>query len=375
MLERLSRLHREWRRRARLRRRVRRRRQELARRLRRSGADLRRIDGGSPEFLRHPRAPIVVSVVRDESLRLPGMLDHHRRLGFAGFVFVDNGSRDGTRELLEAQDDVVLFATEASFAAAHSGADWQQHLLTRFAAGRWALVADADEQLVFPGDGDGGIAGLIARAEARGDAAVLAPLVDVYPAGPVCDAVYRPGRPFLSAADQIDGPETHWGRATRHRLDLPGIDLRGGMRARVIGFAGDEMPQLVKVPLARRGPDVALSSVHNLFPPQANETSSFGALLHFKYFHDFPARAESSLAHGQHWKGGREYRRYVEVLRREPRLALGYAGSRRYTGPESLDWLWRALGCLRVARPGYLVPLDRLGDEPRAARRGDPVGR
>jgi hypothetical protein len=355
MLEGWRRLRSEWRRRGRVRRRQRRRGYELRRRCRRAAADLRRIDGRSPAFLRDARAPIVVAVLRDEVLRLPAMLEHYRRLGFAGFVCVDNGSRDGTRELLEAQDDVVLYASDASFAAADAGTDWQQVLLSRFADGRWALVADADEQLVFPGDRETGVRGLIARAEARGEVAVLAPMIDVYPAGPVCDAVYRPGQPLLSVADRFDGPETHFARTTGEAGLF--VELRGGARPRVMGFRGEEMPLLTKYPLARRGRGLALDSSHALFPARAQDTGTFAALLHFKFLHDFAERAEANLALGEHWKGSAEYRRYVETLRRQPRLELGYAGSRSYGGPESLTWLFQALGRLRVARPREFAPL------------------
>jgi hypothetical protein len=52
--------------------------------------------------------------VRNEALRLPAMLNHHRRLGVDQFVIVDNDSDDGTRDLLAAMPDVQLYSAPAA---------------------------------------------------------------------------------------------------------------------------------------------------------------------------------------------------------------------------------------------------------------------
>jgi hypothetical protein len=334
---------------------VRRRGRAIRRAGRAHGGDLHRVTTGPRDFLADPDAPIVVSVVRDEALRLPAMLDHYRALGFAGFLFVDNGSTDEGPELLADQDDVVLFATDASYAAAGCGVAWQQHLLAEHARDRWALIADADEQLVFPGDAERGIRGLIERAEARGDASVMAPLIDVYPAGPLRVARYRAGEPFLSVADRFDGPERHFLRWVPSGPGAPYVQIRGGPRHRRMGFALGESPLLTKVPLARRARGIELESAHLVHPPRANAPSTFAALLHFKYLHDFDARARWGAGSGEHWHDGYEYRRYVRALEHEPDLDLSYAGSRRYRGADSLEWLWRAIRHVARARTRHFV--------------------
>jgi len=284
------------------------------------------------------------------------MLEYYRSIGFAGFVFVDNASTDDTLALLEAQDDVVVHVTDASYAAASSGVDWQQVLLREFARDRWALVVDADEQLVFPGDREKGIRALIDRAESRGDAAVMAPLVDVYPAGPLSQAVYRPGQPFLSVADRFDGPDTHYLRVVQRDCETPHVEVRGGLRLRVMGFELDESPLLTKFPLARRSHGMAIENAHLLHPPACHDTGTFGALLHFKYFHDFPERARWGVSIGEHWRDGYEYRKYVDALDDDPGPDLRYAGTRIYDGPESLGWLWEAIRTTRASGSRAFVP-------------------
>ncbi len=53
--------------------------------------------------------------VRNEIRRLPFFLDYYRRLGVSHFLFVDNGSTDGGRELLEGEDDASVWTTDASY--------------------------------------------------------------------------------------------------------------------------------------------------------------------------------------------------------------------------------------------------------------------
>ena len=49
--------------------------------------------------------------IRNEILRLPWILEYHRRIGIDRFFIVDNGSTDGSLDFLLAQDDVHCFYT------------------------------------------------------------------------------------------------------------------------------------------------------------------------------------------------------------------------------------------------------------------------
>jgi hypothetical protein len=289
---------------------------------------------GPPPALPQDAVACVI-VARDAALRLPAVLEHHARLGVAHTVVIDNGSTDGTPDLARAWPDVSVLRTEAPFSAGLEGAKWRSEVADRWFDGRWVLNVDADETLVWCGMEEG-IRALCDRLERAGAEGLLAPLVDLYPEGPIDAVAYMPGDPLAAACPFFDA--TGW--RVEPMAACPGLRITGGVRARV--FAGGhhrpETPPMTleKLPLIRwrRGMRY-LAATHVATPLRLAEET--GALLHFKFLPDFPAHAAAEALRGEHWQGAREYRLYASVLAApsgrtvfDPRL------SRRYAGPESL---------------------------------------
>src|SRR4029079_6725572 len=116
----------------------------------------------------------VIAVVHNEALRLPDFLRHYRSLGVRRFIVVDHRSTDTTSAFLLAQPDVDLYRTEGNYARAAFGNMWATGLARRFAMGRWALLADADEFLVYDGMDRYGLSDLAALTEQRGETRLYA---------------------------------------------------------------------------------------------------------------------------------------------------------------------------------------------------------
>ena len=93
---------------------------------------------------------VVISVIRDEGHRLAFFLQYYRDLGFEHFICIDNGSTDGTAELLSGFDDVSLLSAHGSYKAARFGNDWINEVINRHCREKWVLYVDADEFLVYP---------------------------------------------------------------------------------------------------------------------------------------------------------------------------------------------------------------------------------
>jgi len=282
---------------------------------------------------------LAFACIRDEVLRLPWFLEYHRRAGVNHFFVVDNGSRDGSTDYLLAQDDVSLFFTKGSYADSECGLLWVNELLDRFADGHWSLTLDADELLVYPACELVALRPLTMYLESVGADALITMLLDMYSDRPIRSTSYAAGRPFLEACPFFDS-DSYSG------LPSDPVPVRGGPRERAFWRDHDwdyPSPFLVKTPLVkwRRG-RVYEASTHQISDIKPAELS--GALLHFKFFGDFPARAVLESERKEHFAGARQYVTYSHVLGGNPDLTLFHDRSVRYL--ESLQLVH--LGLLRM---------------------------
>jgi hypothetical protein len=273
--------------------------------------------------------PVLIAVLRDERAVMAEFLTHYRGLGVERFALIDNGSTDGTRALLAAEPDVDLYAVGRPFSGKQG---WVTALVARYGPDRWYLHVDADEHLVFDGAPARGLADVIAFAEAQGLSRVRGMLVDMYAPGPLLAVPPAGGRPLGARFRLFDGT------GYEEALCLERISRKGGPRRRKFSQAGDVFdPELTKYPLFRLRPGEVAASPHHLHPYRDNYLSDcFLGLLHYKFGEGFLAKAERAAAEGNYWRGSLEYRRYLEVLARDPGLRLDYPGSRAYADPADL---------------------------------------
>jgi hypothetical protein len=256
--------------------------------------------------------------VRDEALRLPDNLRHHRERRVGRFFIVDNGSTDGTVEFLLQQPDVHLFSTQASFAASGFGMAWLNPLLDQYGDGHWTLTVDADELLVYPGFETVALPRVCRHLDALGAQAVFCLLLDMYADAPLGGIGYASGQSLLQTCPWFDRAPY---RAVPAGL-FPNVQMYGGMRERVFGFSGAPHPPTIsKVPLVRWTTGMRfLLCTHALSPVRLAQMT--GALLHFKFLDDFHARVDKEVLRGEHIGGAAEYRVYAEILRRGGALNL-----------------------------------------------------
>jgi hypothetical protein len=263
-------------------------------------------------------AVVVFAVVFNGADYVTPFLDHYRKLGVRSFIVVDNGSTDGTREILAAAPDVVLYDQPGSFRASAHGVAWINPLIHEHAADRWALFVDIDEHLVFPGQDRGrSLADLVAHAEAKGAGCFPSFMLDM----------------FATPASAREGFAGHcWFDKTYVRFPsiLPPYQaVQGGVRGRLTG----RQFLITKSPLVRVEPGFLFlenNHLHTHLPPSEVTT----ALLHYKFVGDARARFEEAVERGEHFLGGRFYRDMLARLKGDGiRRGLW---ARRYRGSEQL---------------------------------------
>ncbi|MCC0081173.1 MAG: glycosyltransferase family 2 protein [Rhodobacter sp.] len=295
-----------------------------------------------------PRSILLFATLRNEKPRLPWFLKYYRDLGVEHFLFVDNGSEDGSVDYLANQPDVSVWRTSASYAGARFGMDWINALLARHAHGRWALVVDVDEFFLYPFCDTRPLRALTDWLDDAGLRSFGTLILDMYPKGPVGDQPCAEGQnPFEIA---------HWFDSANYAITRNGqyanLWIQGGPRAR--GFFADQprdAPALNKVPLVKWDRGYAyVSSTHMLLPRGLNLTydtlggeKASGCLLHAKFLETLGEKAREELERGQHYAGGREYQAYAAAL--SDRTDLWNKWSERFIN-------WRQLEILGLMSKG-----------------------
>lgn len=251
--------------------------------------------------------PTVFAVMRNEMLRLPRFLDHYRHLGVGRFVIVENNSTDATREFLASQNDVCLYATSRHFTGKEA---WLNYLLGKHAAGRWCLVADADELIEYPSSDRVPLADLCRYLEGVGANALHAILLDLYPKGPVSETGYVPGADYFEMPWYFD-PLESLAKVPRHFYRGSGLDFRfeGGVRKRLFGISAC----CSKFPLFRYDRGMFLTDGQHYL--EGGHFAGLRAVLHhFKFLQDFEPHVREEARRGQHWCGAVEYKAYADRL-------------------------------------------------------------
>lgn len=265
------------------------------------------------------------STMRNEALRVPHFLDHHRRLGVRHFLIVENAGDDGTREALAAEPDVSVWTTAQSYKAARFGMDWLTWLMMRHGHGHWCLTLDADECLIYPYHETRPLPALCDWLEQQGRASMGALMLDMYPEGPLSAQRYEPGDDPFDALCWFDAGNY----SMRRKRDLHNLWIQGGPRARLF-FAEEprRAPTMGKVPLVKWHWRYAyVSSTHSVLPRRLNHVYdgtggelTSGVLLHSKFLHTVVDRAAEERNRREHFANSRLYEGYYEALQDDPRL-------------------------------------------------------
>ena len=256
------------------------------------------------------------TTIRNEKSRLSFFLKYYRRLGVNHFFFVDNGSDDGGRELLEKEPDVSLWTTSTSYKRANFGVDWLNGLQSKYANGHWCLVVDVDEFFVYPHADTRPLSALTDWLDSSSAKSFGALMIDMYPRGKITAAYCKEGKNPMRVSPFFDSGNYFVERNEKYK----NLWIQGGVRQRVFfKDKPEKAPALNKIPLVKwsRG-SVYVSSTHNMLPRGLNIVyderggqRACGCLMHTKFISTFTDKAAEELQRNEHYAGSREYKEYA----------------------------------------------------------------
>ncbi len=120
---------------------------------------------------------------RNIAYNIPVFMEHYRALGMRYLVYLDNGSDDGSVEIMRRYSDVIILQNRLNFREYQR--HMRMHMAREYATGGWRLAVDADEILRYPGDARIDLPELTRRLEARGMTGLLAQMLEMVPDGPL----------------------------------------------------------------------------------------------------------------------------------------------------------------------------------------------
>lgn len=258
-------------------------------------------------------AIILVSCMRNEAFRIPFFLEYYRKVGVNHFIFIDNDSTDGLRELVQDDLDVSLYHTSGSYRESNFGMLWCNYILDKHCHKHWVICVDPDEFLVYPHVETRRLKALTDfLAEEKRDC-MHTLTIDAYGRGKVGVTHLGPAdNPFdICPYFDKDGytQQEGWGG---------GCYVQGGARMRELFSKNPQQsPALNKIPLVLwRRSYYYRSSMHDMYPWKLNrahnlgDVSVTGALFHFKFVSSFEAKVQEEAQRGQHYNAGFEYKMY-----------------------------------------------------------------
>jgi hypothetical protein len=227
----------------------------------------------------------------------------------------------------------VLYSADTEYKHSHYGVSWQQAVLGAHALGKWVVLADLDEFLVYPDCEQRPIDSWLQDLDTAGHDAARVLMVDMYPQGGLDGADFATQAPFEAAPCYDTEPALHWVLGSGAYSNAP--TYLSALRHRLIPGSAPNLYTSQKIAVFRYQPWVRLSEglhyASNLRP--AAQPVWFA---HFKYHAGFRTKVLAEVARKQHFNDAEEYRKYAEMLAEaagslfQPGVSAVYSGSKTW---------------------------------------------
>ena len=283
-----------------------------------------------PEIIRElpfeNNKPILIVPVKNELYRMKKFLNHYRKIGVDQFAIIDNDSTDGTKEYLLEQPDVSLFSITVPYTTNRREA-WINRIIAYYGFGRWYIIVDSDELLLYEGAETHSIQTLIQYATNQGIKRVRGMLIDMYPER----------LEFNSNGDDND----QYSKYSYFDSDTYSIEkgtrlekVLGGFRYRI--FNTNNL--LTKYPIVYFEKGDIQGNSHYEFPYKYNfNTPCLVGLCHYKFLTGEMEKLRENAYSGNYYGGSIEYKQYVTVIDDHKGILYPtYSGSIKLTSSSDL---------------------------------------
>ena len=296
---------------------------------------------GPEEVDYEPDELVVVCNVRDGRPYVKSFVEHHFALGVKHLFFLDNGSTDGTVEALKNYDNTTMLRTELPWKEYELL--FKHYLVGRFGKkDRWCLCVDIDELFDYPYSEVVGLNSFLGYLNSNSYTAVAAQMLDMFSEEPLSG---REGslqeEPLKERYRFYDisniSRRSIKRRHGRHNNTLENDDIAifsSGIRGAIFG---DNRTLLTKHPLVFLDGKVKPLHPGTHWVANAKIADISCVLLHYKFLDGyFHKQAAQAVREGQYYNASARYKRYLEVLDKNPALKMKRESARELKGVNDL---------------------------------------
>src|SRR5215216_6323779 len=329
---------------------------------------------GPQEVDYEPDELVVVCLVRDGRPYVKSFVEHYRSLGATHIFFLDNGSTDGTVEALKNHNNVTVLQTMLPYKEYHLL--FKQYLVGRFGRkDRWCLCVDMDELFDYPYSDVVGLNSFLGYLTEKSYTAVAAQMLGMFPEEPLSgregnlqDEPLKERHRFYDISNisrtSVTKKQHRHDKKNTLQSDEIGI-FRDGIRSAIFS----DSPLLTKFPLVFKDGRIKPFDRSAHWVANARIADISCVLFHYKFLDGyFQKQAAQAVREGQYHNASARYKRYLEVLDKNPTLKMKQESARELRGVNDL------------VENGFLVVSEeymmRVYDEERkgAGERTPPLG-
>lgn len=279
-------------------------------------------------------SPILICVEKNDLNKVKLVVEHHKKLGIKYFVFIDNGSTDGTIEYLKELDNIDLIKSSTEYYTLAKEA-WENRILFSYGFNRWYLIVDSDELFNYIGSEDIKIQEHIENLEKHKIRRELSFMLDMYSK----NSIFSQEDDFRNDFKFFDSDTFKIEENRRFKK------VTGGPRYRKIKKNGENREfMLGKYSLFYFEKGDLQSNSHFTFPFYKNLiVNPTSVLMHYKFVGNDLIKYKDIIKNGNYAGGSEDYKLYLENYEKNGELNFYYEGSEEFIDSNSLKTI-RILG-------------------------------
>jgi hypothetical protein len=322
---------------------------------------------GPEEVAYEPDELVVVCNVRDGRPYVKSFVEHYFALGVKHLFFLDNGSTDGTVEALKNYDNTTVLRSKLPWKDYE--VLFKQYPVGRFGKkDRWCLYADIDELFDYPYSDVVGLDSFLGYLTKKSYTAVAAQMLDMFPEEPLSgregnleDEPLKELHRFYDISNLKRVSIKKNPRLRNNTLQSDEIEtFRNGIDNTVFGTE----PLRTKFPLVFTDGRIKPFDRSSHWVDNAKIADITCVLLHYKFLDGyFQKQAAQAVREGQYHNNSARYKRYLEVLDKNPALQMKRESARELKGVNDLV----ENGFLVVSEEYMMMVYDEEEEERRSA--------